>query len=311
MSLFIYLFIYLLSFYYFGSFSHQRKLMVFHWSLSNSKSPRVSRTFLSILADLNNPVVWMVSTLLISWSSNLFINPLVTVPSAPIIIGITVIFMFYSFFSILLQSLGPYFSLGFFRFYPVVHRNDKVSYSEGSLFLCGLSHCWMLAFSTTSCLQTLRSPNWLNFLCTELYNSSTPTQYLPITGHLNMHFRRLSNGMFDRHRAEITVMQFTGHSLPVHQFATVPWDFNPVPYCQPSSPTPMEYALLPSLEWHVWRGRRSIYNKVSKLDLRSKRKLFRMSTANPKFTDRQVRDKNAITATVSVDNVRRDARLIG
>ena len=41
---------------------------------------------------------------------------------------------------------------------------------------------------------------------------------------------------------------------------TVHWDFNPVPYCQPDSPTPMEYALPPSLEWHVWPGRRSIYN---------------------------------------------------
>ena len=30
------------------------------------------------------------------------------------------------------------------------------------------------------------------------------------------HFRRLWNGMCDRNRAEITVMQFTGHSLPVH-----------------------------------------------------------------------------------------------
>ena len=46
---------------------------------------------------------------------------------------------------------------------------------------------------------------------------------------------------FDYHRAEITVMQFTGHPLPVHQFLTVPWDFNHVPYCQPSSPTPTEY----------------------------------------------------------------------
>ena len=69
-----------------------------------------------------------------------------------------------------------------------------------------------------------------------------PTQSLPITGHQNMYFRRLWNGMFDCHRVEITVMQFTGHFLPVHQFVTVPWDFNPVPYCQPSSPTPMEYA---------------------------------------------------------------------
>ena len=40
----------------------------------------------------------------------------------------------------------------------------------------------------------------------------SPTQYL-------------WNGMFDRHQAEITVMQFTGHSLPVHQSMTVPWDF--------------------------------------------------------------------------------------
>ena len=41
---------------------------------------------------------------------------------------------------------------------------------------------------------------------------------------------------FDHHQAEITVMQFTGHPLPVHQFVTVPRDFNPIPYCQPSSP---------------------------------------------------------------------------
>ena len=35
----------------------------------------------------------------------------------------------------------------------------------------------------------------------------------------------LWNGMFDRHQAEITVMQFTGHCLPVHQSMSVPWDF--------------------------------------------------------------------------------------
>ena len=43
-------------------FLHLRELMVFHWSLSDSKSPQFSRTLLSILADLNNAVVWMVST---------------------------------------------------------------------------------------------------------------------------------------------------------------------------------------------------------------------------------------------------------
>ena len=39
------------------------------------------------------------------------------------------------------------------------------------------------------------------------------------------HFRHLWNGMCDRHRAEITVMQFTGHSLPVHHFVTAQWEF--------------------------------------------------------------------------------------
>ena len=44
-----------------ASFSRLRKLMVFHLSLSDSKSLQVSRTLLSILADLKNAVFWMVS----------------------------------------------------------------------------------------------------------------------------------------------------------------------------------------------------------------------------------------------------------
>ena len=47
--------------------------MVFHWSLSDSKSPQVFTTLLSILADLNNVVNSMVSTRpLISKSSGRF-----------------------------------------------------------------------------------------------------------------------------------------------------------------------------------------------------------------------------------------------
>ena len=64
------------------------------------------------------------------------------------------------------------------------------------------------------------------------------------------HFQRLWTGMFDHHQAEINVMQFRGHPLPVHQFLTVLWDFNPVPYYQPSSPTQAISS----------PGRRSIYN---------------------------------------------------
>ena len=74
--------------------------MVFHWRLSDSKSPQVSRNILSILAVFNNAVVWMVSTRPpTSKSSRPFNNPLVTVPKAPITIGINITFMFHSFFN--------------------------------------------------------------------------------------------------------------------------------------------------------------------------------------------------------------------
>ena len=67
--------------------------MVSQWSLSDSKSPQVSRTLPSILANLNNAVVWMVSTCpLISKLSSLWTNPFVTVLRAPITIGITITF---------------------------------------------------------------------------------------------------------------------------------------------------------------------------------------------------------------------------
>ena len=70
--------------------------MVFRWNLNDSKFPLVSRTLLSILADLNNAVVWMVSfRLLIFKSSNPFFNPLVTVRRAPITIGMNVTYYYY------------------------------------------------------------------------------------------------------------------------------------------------------------------------------------------------------------------------
>ena len=70
--------------------------MVFHWRLSERKSPQVSRAFLSILSVFNNAVVWMVSTRPpTSKSSRPFNNPLVTVTNAPIKIGIIVTFCYY------------------------------------------------------------------------------------------------------------------------------------------------------------------------------------------------------------------------
>ena len=89
--------------------------MVFHWSLSDSKSPQVSRNLLSILAVLNNAVVWMVSTRPpTSKSSSPFSNPLVTVPNAPIAIGIIFTCMFHRIFSSLARSRYlSFFSLSF------------------------------------------------------------------------------------------------------------------------------------------------------------------------------------------------------
>ena len=89
--------------------------MVFPWCLSDSKSPQVSSTLLTILDELNNAVVWMVSTCpLISKSSNHFTNLFVTVPSKPVITGITVTFTFHNFFSSLARSWNlSLFSLSF------------------------------------------------------------------------------------------------------------------------------------------------------------------------------------------------------
>ena len=97
------------------SFPHQRWMMVFHWSLSDSKFPQIFRTLLSILADVNNIVVWMVSTRpLISKSSSPFNNPSLIVPRTPITIGIIVTFLFHSFsYSLARSRYLSFFSLSF------------------------------------------------------------------------------------------------------------------------------------------------------------------------------------------------------
>ena len=80
--------------------------MVFHLSLRDNKSPQISRTLLSIPADLNNnAVVKMDSTRpFISKSSNSFIHPSMTVPRAPVMIDINVTFMFHIFFNFLARK---------------------------------------------------------------------------------------------------------------------------------------------------------------------------------------------------------------
>ena len=91
--------------------------MVFHWSLSDSKSPQVSKILVSILVILNDVVAWMISTRHhISKSSSPFINPLVIVPRAQITIGIIVTFIFHSVFNSLARSryLSFFYFLSFF-----------------------------------------------------------------------------------------------------------------------------------------------------------------------------------------------------
>ena len=119
--------------------------MVFQWSLSDSKFPQDSRTLLSILAVLNNAVVWMVSTRPpTSKSSSPFSNPLVTVPNAPITIGIIVTCMFHSFFQFPSKVEVLILLFNFFRFYSVVSQDSKVNYFVSSLLFvnCYLFTPW-------------------------------------------------------------------------------------------------------------------------------------------------------------------------
>ena len=104
--------------------------------------------------------------------------------------------------------------------------------------------CWVMAFFNASyqqlpCTPTHQSPKALSAWCGFPYHISsiTPTPTLTATvltsvlTELYNSSRLLSrqldlwNRMFDRHQAEVTVMQFTGYSLPVHQSMSVSWEF--------------------------------------------------------------------------------------
>ena len=109
--------------------------MVFHWSLSDSKYPQISRTLFSILGVLNNVRVWMVSTRpLTSKCSSPFSNPVVTLPKAPYTIDKIVTFMFYSFFQFPCKVEVLIILFTFFQFYSVVNRESKVIIFAISLF---------------------------------------------------------------------------------------------------------------------------------------------------------------------------------
>ena len=109
--------------------------MIFHWNLSDSKSPQVSRTLLSIVAVRNNLTVWMASTRpLISKSFSPFNNPLVTVPNAPITIWsnchlhVPYFFQFPGNVDVLILLFT------FFQFYTVFSRDSKLHNFASSHF---------------------------------------------------------------------------------------------------------------------------------------------------------------------------------
>ena len=116
--------------------------------------------------------------------------------------------------------------------------------------------CWVLAFFTASYQHLLWTPIHQGFPrapsagCGFPYHISSPTPSdLQLAVGLNWQLPRrtqlptqlarrtqlryiiirrpldLWNRMFNRHQAEITVMQFRGHSLPVCQSMRVSWDF--------------------------------------------------------------------------------------
>ena len=101
----------------------------------DSEWPQVSSTLLSILANLNNAVVWMVSICLH-----------ISKPSSPctwwlywarITTDITITFIFHSFFSS--QARSKCLSLFLLSFsFSAVSWNSKVHNSAGSLFFCWL-----------------------------------------------------------------------------------------------------------------------------------------------------------------------------
>ena len=97
--------------------------MVFHWNLRD-KFPQVSRTLLSILPDLNNAGICLVSVLkLISNSASLFGKHFGTVQSSsPGIIDIAIVNIFRCLFS---SHKTPKYLL-IFSLYSVVCRKSKI-----------------------------------------------------------------------------------------------------------------------------------------------------------------------------------------
>ena len=164
--------------------------MVFQWRLIDSKSPQVSRTFIIILADHSNGVIWMVpSRPLISMS---FCH-LVSLPSAPITIGTTVTFMFHSFL-VLRQGLVIYLS---FRFSWVLSSGQPEGL--GPLFSRFSFLCWL----------SLDLVIWL--ILDDLFVSKIPTFYNYYFYYLRVFHTSLSWWFSSGVRVKASLLKSPGH----------------------------------------------------------------------------------------------------
>ena len=121
--------------------------MVSHWSLSDSKSPQVSRSLLSILADLYNRRYLHV--LRFQTLPALVTKPRRIFPSAPITIGINV--LFHSFFGFLVRSK---FSLSG----PLGRRSPQ----NNRFFLLTITREWSSGRDKVICLHVKFSQNLMH-----------------------------------------------------------------------------------------------------------------------------------------------------
>ena len=141
-------------------------------------------------------------------------------------------------------------------FWPQTYGRHVVSFlffwcSTGALWstLLGAGFLYCI-LSATSLDPNSSGPQAPSAWCGFLYHISSPLSAIARRTQLNwpsnstgtgtqlsyIIVRRplgLWNRMFNRHQAEITVMQFRGHSPPVHHSVVAQWDLHLVPYYQP------------------------------------------------------------------------------
>ena len=134
----------------------------FYWRLRDNKFPRVTRTLLSILADLSHVVVWMVLIIpLIYTSTSLFFRFLRTILSAPNTLTLT-----FQFFSFLWQDPSIcLFVFAFFYFHSLVCQNGKIHKTADSLtFLLINTRTGLLARIRWSvCISESQRMLWVSF----------------------------------------------------------------------------------------------------------------------------------------------------